>query len=118
MAHTLAPWVQAWFWREFLKGNGPLYLSLHSAPPGASGDFEYVDELYARSYTRWDESGTLQVLADDLRYVTPEGDVVWFGLWTEPAGGRWVGGMDTPRKHTKRGSTYVVEKGTVVLGAV
>jgi hypothetical protein len=97
------------------------FVSLHIADPGPSGAAEASGNLYHRqSPPLWERAGgngshtATDVLFDDL----PRMRVRAYGFWTEPQGGRFLGGVPVTERDVQTGDSYRIRAGRIAVYAM
>lgn len=91
-------------------GAAAVYISVHTADPGATGANEVVGGSYARVATTWAAASAAAKSGSAVTLNIPAGTTIThFGLWTAVSGGTYVTGDVLPNSGETYGSagTYV-----------
>jgi len=98
--------------------DAALYVSLHSADPGAGGGNELTggSPTYARQSAVWGPaSGGVLTLAADATFDVPAGaSVAYFGIWSAASGGTFYGSGSLPVETFTGQGQYVLRAGTSI----
>ena len=85
--------------------GGGTYISLHYASPSTTGANEISGGSYARVATTWGSSSGGSNTGSQVTINVPASTTIeYFGIWSAPSGGNYIGGGPLPNNETYTGA--------------